>query len=259
MSAARSHRARGANRRRHWEGVYGEREETELSWHQERPNLSLRLIHRAAPPPARVIDIGGGTSRLGPELVRAGYPSVTVVDIAPSALTRGRARAGSEAGRIRWIAADVTERQRLPRSDVWHDRALFHFLTEPEDRRHYVDLAARTVRPGGHLIVATFAPDGPTECSGLPTQRYGRDELAQAFGPRFELRRLVRDRHRTPWGAVQPFTFAVLQRTTGRPPRQGAPSDPRSRSRPGRARSTRSTGAPAAAARPRPLRPPGPR
>ena len=200
-------------RRQHWEAIYDAKAEDELSWHQDDPALSLRLVREVASPQSRIIDIGGGSSRLAKRLVEAGFHHVAVLDIAHAALERSRKGAPLHRDLIHWIVADVTGVDDVGPFDVWHDRAVFHFLVDAEDRTRYVELATRTVSPGGHLIVATFAMDGPETCSGLPVERYDATKLAAAFQPAFTLRTTVDELHTTPWGTRQPFLYAVLDRT----------------------------------------------
>lgn len=201
-----------ARRRQHWETIYRTKGEEELSWHQEEPTLSLRLIREVMRPNGRVIDVGGGTSLLAARLSEASLQNVTVLDIADAAVRLSRARSGARARRVRWVRADVTKVDRLGRFDVWHDRAVFHFLTHPRDRRAYADLARRTVPVGGHIILATFALDGPERCSGLDVVRYDGRKLEAEFSPGCVLLREVRERHATPWGTRQPFTYVVFRR-----------------------------------------------
>ncbi len=199
-------------RRQHWESIYRTKQEDELSWHQDEPTLSLRLIREVANPDSRIIDIGGGTSPLAARLSEQGFRRVTVVDIADAAVRRSQTRSRAHAGDVRWIRADVTKAERLGRFDIWHDRAVFHFLTDSRDRRAYVGLVRRTVPLGGHLVLATFALDGPEKCSGLDVVRYDDRTLDAEFATGFELRRKVRESHRTPWGTRQPFTYVVFRR-----------------------------------------------
>ena len=199
-------------RQEHWENVYRQKGDAELSWHQEEPGLSLALIRQFASPAMRIIDVGGGSSGLAGRLAAGGYDGVTVVDLSAAALERARERAGPAAERITWRVADATRAQDLGRFDVWHDRAVFHFLTEPADRQAYLDRARESIVSGGHLIVATFALDGPPKCSGLEVQRYDAAGLVAAFGEPFQLVYKTREVHTTPWGKPQAFTYAVLQR-----------------------------------------------
>jgi 2-polyprenyl-3-methyl-5-hydroxy-6-metoxy-1,4-benzoquinol methylase len=156
--------------------------------------------------------VGGGSSALAGELAKAGMAPVLVVDIAPAALDLARGKAGKWAGAIEWRLADVTTGDALGTFDVWHDRAVFHFLTQAPDRERYADLAARTVRPGGVAIVGAFGPQGPTTCSGLPVTRYDERTLAEEMGPAFALQRSELATHTTPLGAEQQFLWAVFAR-----------------------------------------------
>lgn len=159
-----------------------------------------------------MIDVGGGSSVLAQRLVTEDRAEVTVLNISETALEKARARAGHEASSIRWIAADVTVAEDIGTYDVWHDRAAFHFLTEPEERQAYATLASRTIPRGGLVIIATFGPGGPTSCSGLPVCRYDSASLAQELGGDFELHRSLATTHRTPGGVSQEFVYSVFMR-----------------------------------------------
>lgn len=193
----------------HWERVYASRRADAVSWYQPHAACSLELIGRVAPErDARVIDVGGGASTLVDDLLAGGSWQVTVLDISVAALQVARRRLGAAADRVRWIDADITKVQLEPAAyDVWHDRAVFHFLTDPADRAAYVAQVRRAVRPGGHVIVAAFGPNGPQQCSGLPVMRYGPGELHAQFGGEFELLEHVAEQHRTPAGAIQQFVY----------------------------------------------------
>lgn len=212
VSPSKGHRM---TRQQHWEGVYRAKGDTELSWFQAQPAVSLSLIEALRPRPRRVIDIGGGQSGLAGELLARGVEEITVLDIAGAAIERGRRRLGPLADRVRWLVGDVLEAQELGEADLWHDRAVFHFLTDPEHRLRYVAAAARAVRAGGHAILATFAPTGPEKCSGLPVCRYDPAALAHEFEPAFGLVSTTTETHTTPWGKTQDFTYVVLNRTGG--------------------------------------------
>jgi 2-polyprenyl-3-methyl-5-hydroxy-6-metoxy-1,4-benzoquinol methylase len=202
-----------SERSTHWEQVYTTKGETEVSWFQESPAISLELIHAANPGlDAAIIDIGGGASRLADTLLREGFRSIAVLDVSAHALDAAKTRIGPAAAGIDWIIADVTAWQPSRSYDVWHDRAAFHFLTETRDRAAYVERLRSAVRPGGHVIIGTFALDGPEKCSGLPVQRYDGDSLAAELGPEFELLDTRHDIHHTPWGSKQAFQFSRFRR-----------------------------------------------
>ena len=198
----------------HWQQVYGTKRESEVSWYQREPTVSLDLIRSTLRDPnaGRVIDVGGGASLLVDRLLDLGVGHVAVLDVADAALDKARTRLGVRAASARWIVGDVTHVGDVGQFDLWHDRAVFHFLIEGEDRRRYAELAARTLPPGGTAIIATFAPDGPERCSGLPVRRYAAGEIAQELGPRFALDRAVNETHTTPGGKPQSFVYAVLRR-----------------------------------------------
>ena len=198
--------------RAHWETIYETKADTDLSWYQASPEVSLALIAALRPAPQRVIDIGGGQSALAGELLARGTGHITVLDLSAAAIERARQRVGPGAERIRWIVGSVLEPQELGPCDLWHDRAVFHFLTDAEDRRRYVAAAAAAVPAGGHAVVATFSPTGPEKCSGLPVCRYDATALAAEFAPAFRLVDSTAEAHRTPWGKTQDFTYAVLRR-----------------------------------------------
>jgi SAM-dependent methyltransferase len=198
----------------HWSSVWTSREEEDVSWHQPVPQRSLDLISDAAPDPAaHIVDVGGGASSLVDRLLDAGYRHVTVVDIARAALDRAQARLGDRADLVTWIRADATRLELDHPADLWHDRALFHFLTDETDRDRYVRTAATQLADRGHAIIATFGPNGPTHCSGLTVHRYDAHELAETFAPAgFTLAGHHDEIHRTPGGVTQEFVYAVLQR-----------------------------------------------
>ena len=198
----------------HWERLYHTVAPTELSWYQELPRLSFALIQSTgASTAAQIIDVGGGTSRLVDELLAEGYQHVTVLDIAGQALELARQRLGSRAAAVTWVEADITMVD-LPRHgyDVWHDRATFHFLLQPEERRRYVETLRHAVRRDGYVIMATFALEGPTRCSGLNVVRYSPISLAHEFGDEFELVHWMRELHRTPLGVEQAFLYCSFHK-----------------------------------------------
>jgi len=202
-----------ANRKSHWETVYTTRSENEVSWFQENPAPSLELIGLARPrPESAIVDIGGGASRLVDSLLDRGFNRVTVLDISEAALETARTRLGDRASQVQWIVADVTKWQSAETFDLWHDRAAFHFLTDPADRSAYVACVQQVIRPGGHVIIGTFAADGPEKCSGLPVNRYDEASLARELGAGFELTGSRRHDHSTPWNSSQRFLFCVFRR-----------------------------------------------
>ena len=197
------------DRAAHWDGVFTTKAADEVSWHQAEPATSLRLLAAAAPPPAAVVDVGAGAGVLPDRLLATGWTDVTVLDVSGAAVAAVRDRLGE---RIAYVVTDLLAWAPPRGYDAWHDRAVFHFLVDTADRARYVDVAARAVRPGGVAVVATFAADGPTSCSGLPTARYDADALAAVFAPRFVAEASAREEHGTPFGTVQPFTWVVLRR-----------------------------------------------
>ncbi|WFU40732.1 class I SAM-dependent methyltransferase [Bradyrhizobium sp. CB82] len=202
-----------SERSTHWERVYTTKGETEVSWFQESPAISLQMISAANPGrDAAIIDVGGGASRLVDVLLQQGYRSIAVLDLSAHALDAAKTRIGPAAADVDWIVADVTTWRPARSYDVWHDRAAFHFLTERSDRVAYVDRLRSAVCGGGHVIIGTFALDGPEKCSGLPVQRYDGNSLAAELGPDFELLETRRDVHRTPWDSTQAFQFSRFRR-----------------------------------------------
>ena len=200
-------------RKAHWDAVYRTKGETNVSWYQDDPRLSLELIEAFAPAEGgRVIDVGGGASVLVDRLLELPFERIAVLDISEAALGRARARLGERAERVRWVVADVTEAPELGTFDVWHDRAVFHFLTDADDRRKYVELARKVVPKGGHLILANFADDGPKRCSDLDVCRYNAETLAVELGRGFSLVREARETHITPRGSSQAFFYGVFRR-----------------------------------------------
>lgn len=202
-----------ANPRPHWDNVYATKRENEVSWFQESPSVSLDLIRSAGVSPgSAVIDIGGGASRLVDALIAAGFTDVSVLDVAETALSATRARLGAKAGSVHWITADITQWNPLRHYDLWHDRAAFHFLTEPNERAAYIQRLIQALRPGGHAIIATFATDGPERCSGLPVIRYDAASLGAILGGGFVLEQTRGEEHVTPFGNMQRFQYSLFRR-----------------------------------------------
>ena len=197
----------------HWNDIYSGKAENQVSWFQVKPERSLELITAAAlDHTAPIIDIGGGTSRLADMLLAEGYSDLTVLDIAETGLSRTKARLGAEADKISWIVADITEWQPQRTWKVWHDRAVFHFLTESEAQDAYIAALKRGTAAGSSVIIATFAPNGPERCSGLPVQRYSPATLATRLGADFALYAEDEESHATPFGTTQQFQYAAFRR-----------------------------------------------
>lgn len=204
------------DRQAHWQNVYQTKSEREVSWFQESPEISLDLIRATGVnTDASIIDIGGGASRLVDALIHAGFRSVTVLDLSDKALATSKARLGAQGAAVNWIVADVATWQPSQTYDVWHDRAAFHFLVNPDDRAAYVECVRKSVRPGGHVVIGTFALDGPERCSGLPVVRHDSASLGQMLGLSFALVESRRHDHQTPGGAIQRFQFSRFQHTVG--------------------------------------------
>lgn len=195
--------------RDHWSGVYRTRAVDEVSWYQAVPAVSLELIAEAGvTDDSAIIDVGGGASSLAENLLGRGYGDLTVLDVSGDALAAARDHLGERAGQVRWIEADLLQWQPDRAYDLWHDRAVFHFLTGPAERERYLETLRAALAPA--VVVGTFAADGPDRCSGLPTSRYDPDRLAAEF-PAYELLTRRREEHHTPAGVLQPFTWALLR------------------------------------------------
>jgi len=200
-------------RRTHWRGVYSSKPPTAVSWYQEVPDRSLRLIKAAGLSfDDAIIDIGGGASTLVDHLLEAGYGDLTVLDLTETALDHSRERLGERASSVNWVVSDIVhfKPQRLYR--LWHDRAVLHFLTDATDRERYVDVLREALAPGGHAVIATFGPAGPLKCSGLEIRRYDVRMLEELLGAEFELQSHELANHRTPMGATQQFLYSCWTR-----------------------------------------------
>ena len=201
------------DRQAHWQGVYGSKREAEVSWFQQSPSISLEMIqasgcgHRDP-----IVDIGGGASRLVDALLDHGYEAISILDISEKALDSAKLRLGPRATQIHWVVADVTTWDPSQHYAVWHDRAAFHFLTEPAQRAAYGERLSRAVPKGGQAIIATFALDGPERCSGLPVVRYDAEALGRTLGSAFDLLETRMDNHKTPGGSIQKFQFSRFRK-----------------------------------------------
>lgn len=198
----------------HWENVYTTKAADEVSWFQEHAALSLKLIQEAGLPlTASIIDVGGGASTLVDDLLASGYENVTVLDLSGAALATAKARLGARAADVQWLDANILDAELgLNTYDLWHDRAVFHFLTSEQERCAYVRAVLRAVKPGGLVIVATFAEDGPSKCSGLPVMRYDAKELHAEFGETFVLLGHEKESHHTPGGNEQKFVYCFCRK-----------------------------------------------
>jgi len=201
------------NRKNHWEGIYSDKKAAEVSWYQQYPQQSLALIKATGiTPQASIIDIGGGASTLVDSLLEAGYENLSVLDISHAAIEQARARLGQQAARVKWLEQDITKFVSEDAFDVWHDRAVFHFLTDADDRASYVRAMFGALNPGGHAIVATFDLDGPEKCSGLDIVRYSPETMSEVFGDDFKLVETQTEKHTTPGGASQSFVYCRFVR-----------------------------------------------
>ncbi len=213
------------NSKSHWQNVYTTRQADQLGWYAPHLTTSLKLIRSTGVPDnARIIDIGGGASTLVDDLLESGFVDITVVDLAIGALDQARARLGDRAPDVQWIEADITK-VRLPTNayDIWHDRAVFHFLTEPEARARYVRQMQDALKPGGHIIIATFAPEAPPKCSGLSVQRYAVEELHHVLGHALVCVERSNEVHVTPGGISQMYLYCHFRK----PAEKDRRTDPR--------------------------------
>lgn len=201
------------DKKEHWEKVYGTKAPESISWYAPHLETSLNLIHQAASnKDSAIIDIGGGEATLVDDLISEGYQDVSVLDISQKAIDVARGRIGKPADRVHWYCADITQAT-LPQSyfDVWHDRAVFHFLTKGKDRIKYVEQVMRSVKHGGYVIMSTFGPEGPEKCSGLDVVRYDLESLHSQFGKSFKLINSSTELHKTPMGATQQFLYCLFR------------------------------------------------
>jgi len=203
------------SRKSHWEHVYTTRDSVNVSWYQPVPTKSLELIRSTdVSLQAPILDVGGGASTLVDNLLDAGYQDISVLDIASSAFTQARDRLGTAATQVNWIESDVTEFEPTRPYSVWHDRAVFHFLTDAAERERYLDTLRKSLQSRGHILFATFGEDGPTRCSGLEVQRYSVEMLKTLLEPDFRIRAYESEEHRTPMGVAQEFLFSWWQAET---------------------------------------------
>jgi len=199
--------------REHWEKVYSSKSPEEVSWFRPHLERSIAFLEAARiPHDAAVIDVGGGASTFVDDLLDRGYSNLTVLDLSDTALNAARTRLGERASRVRWICADVTDASLEPGAyDFWHDRAVFHFLRDRDSRERYIASVRRSLKPGGHVVVATFGPHGPEKCSGLDVVRYSPEGLHAEFGSEFARLDSATERHTTPWGTEQEFIYCYCR------------------------------------------------
>ena len=202
------------NTKTHWEHIYETKAPTQVSWYQEHARFSLQYIRKTGIQKTdAIIDVGGGASTLVDDLVADGYQQISILDVSAAALQLARQRLGAHAVAVSWIEADVTQADLAEQAyDLWHDRAVFHFLTQAIDRQRYIDTVRNAVRVGGHIILATFAPDGPERCSGLDVVRYTPESLHREFGGDFEVVDSARETHHTPFGTEQKFIYCYCRK-----------------------------------------------
>jgi SAM-dependent methyltransferase len=198
--------------RQHWEAIYAQRDPRTVSWYEPTPEVSLELIDGRLARDAAILDLGGGASNLAQALLGAGYTDITVADISSVSIQLAITQLGDHAQRVSWVTADVRSHDFARLYDLWHDRAVLHFMVDPADRDRYLDTLRRTVRAGGNVILATFGPDGPPHCSGLPVSRYDAGELARLLGTDFEPISSRLHEHHTPTGASQQFLYLHARR-----------------------------------------------
>jgi SAM-dependent methyltransferase len=197
----------------HWNKVFSTKAPDAVSWYRPHLEVSLDLIERRAPAKSgSIIDVGAGESTLVDDLLARGYQEITILDVSKTAIEITKERLGLATEQVRWIVGDITQISLPFRSfDVWHDRAVFHFLVDPEQRKRYVQSVLNAVKPGGHVIVSAFGPEGPTKCSGLDVMRYDAEALHGEFGTRFRIEESSKELHRTPWGTAQQFVYCCCR------------------------------------------------
>lgn len=201
------------DRKAHWESVYSDKKSTEVSWYQQHPEVSLDLIKATGiDASARIIDIGGGASTLVDFLLDAGYQNLSVLDIAHSAIEQAKLRLGDSANKVAWIESDITKFSPDEAFDLWHDRAVFHFLSDEADRSSYVSTLTNALNPGAHVIIATFGLDGPEKCSGLNVVRYSPETMSAVLGENFQLVETSTEEHKTPRESSQSFVYCRFKR-----------------------------------------------
>lgn len=200
------------NLEQHWQSIYHQKEPIQVSWYQPYPSMSMEMIRSTkASPNASIIDVGGGSSLFVDALLYSEYKDVSVLDISSAALEHSKQRLGSRASQVQWLTSDVLQFEPPKIYDVWHDRAVFHFLIHPEDSERYIQLLKKALRSQGHFILATFATDGPNKCSGFPVEQYDEDKIQRVLGPDFQWMQTKQESHVTPSGVEQKFIYFHFQ------------------------------------------------
>jgi len=200
-------------RKDHWEKVYTKKSPSEVSWYQTHPGISLELIASSGiDHSAKIIDVGAGASVLVDKLLEADYKDISVLDISSKAIDHAKERLGDQSEKVTWVVTDITEFKPSQQYDLWHDRAVFHFLTDENDRHKYVEALKKALKPGGHLIISAFSLEGPPKCSGLDVERYDAEKMKQELGDEFEFITSVNESHMTPWQAKQEFIYGYFKR-----------------------------------------------
>ena len=203
-------------RREHWEKVYSSNPPDKLGWYEPHLETSLKWIKELdLSEDSNIADVGGGASTLVDDLLNQRYRSITVVDLSKNALALAKERLGERAELVTWLEGDITSVDLPARHyDLWHDRAVFHFLTTPPQQQQYRNKLLKALRPGGHLIIAMFAPEAPPKCSGQPVERYSADKLKNTLGTEFELKRHAKELHITPSGVEQMYLYCHFRKST---------------------------------------------
>lgn len=203
------------NRKEHWENIYKKDSALDVSWYQKKPSVSLQLITRYSPAHSKlIIDVGGGASTLPDHLLVEGYSNITILDLSSNAFLQSKQRLGNKASLIDWIVCDVTEFKAKHKYDLWHDRAVFHFLTDNDDRKKYQRVLNASVKLGGHIIIAAFSLEGPTQCSGLDIVQYDEKKLGKELGVNFTLIEQLKETHNTPSGKEQVFGYYLFKKVS---------------------------------------------
>ena len=200
----------------HWEVIYKTKKPDEVSWYQEKPKTSLNLIVEIGlDKGAKIIDVGAGDSKLVDNLLDLGFRNITVLDVSLTALNRAKKRLGDRANEVKWIVSDLREFETNDRYDIWHDRAVLHFLTKEEDIKKYGEVVRKLLKPNGYLITSTFSENGPKKCSGLDIKQYSEDSMKKLFSD-FEHIKSFEEEHTTPWNASQIFLYSIFRKKGGK-------------------------------------------